>query len=209
MELVWADPRTLTPHPHNYRTHPRHQRKALATGLLRLGWVTPLVMNRRTGRLLDGHLRREQAIERNLEEVPVIVLDLDEDQEVAALGMIDRIAQMATVDADMETYVAEATRDLDEEMAQLLYGEPEDGPQRAAQKAREGVNEDKLNIGLVPGEEMQYVMLVFRRSLDWTAALDHFGIERVQDPLYSSTRVVGVGRVIDGAEYLRKLRSER
>ncbi len=59
-----ADPQTLVAHPENWRAHPRNQRRAMAGVLDRVGWVQDVIVNRRTGRILDGHLRVALALER-------------------------------------------------------------------------------------------------------------------------------------------------
>ncbi len=59
-----ADPQTLVAHPENWRAHPRNQRRAMAGVLDHVGWVQDVIVNRRTGRILDGHLRVALALER-------------------------------------------------------------------------------------------------------------------------------------------------
>jgi hypothetical protein len=82
---------SLTAHPLNWRDHPQHQAEALAQALDAIGWVKRVVVNRRTGRILDGHLRVEQAAARG-ETVPVVYVDLDEHEEALILASMDPIA---------------------------------------------------------------------------------------------------------------------
>lgn len=56
------DPKTLIPHPKNWRKHPDRQKKALGTALDSIGWIQDVIINQRTGRMIDGHLRVELAI---------------------------------------------------------------------------------------------------------------------------------------------------
>lgn len=205
MRFEWLDPRTLTPNAKNPRKHPGKQRRAVEAGLQELGWLTPLVMNSQTGNLIDGHLRREEAIEKNLPEVPVIILDVPKEKEAAALGIIDKVSSMATYDEAMNREIIEATRAVDAELAALVYEHSDDDFEDVVDDSSADDNADPQSIGLVPGEELNYVMLVFRESVDWVAAVDHFGLKEQQDPLFTKTRKVGVGRVIDGAEYLSNL----
>ena len=109
-----VDPHELTPNPLNWRRHPSTQQAAVHEALERLGWVQQVIVNRRTGRLIDGHLRVELARERG-ERVPVLYVDLDEDEERLALATLDPLAALAEPD--------------DEVLAQLLEGvQLEDGP---------------------------------------------------------------------------------
>ncbi len=47
----------LLANPANWRIHPRAQRDALAGVLSEVGWVQDVIINRRTGHVVDGHLR--------------------------------------------------------------------------------------------------------------------------------------------------------
>lgn len=203
MRLEWLDPSTLTPNAKNPRQHPGTQRRAVEAGLQQLGWLTPLVMNSQTGNLIDGHLRREEAIEKNLPEVPVIVLDVPKEKEAAALGIIDKVSSMATYNEALTREIIESTRALDEELAALVYEHSDDDFADVIDEAES--NADPQSVGLMPGEELNYVMLVFRESVDWVAAMQHFGLKQQQDPLFTKTRKLGIGRVIDGAKYLTDL----
>ena len=60
-----------------------------------VGWVQSVILNQRTGRLIDGHLRIELAIKNHEESVPVTVVDLSEAEEDAILASFDPISAMA------------------------------------------------------------------------------------------------------------------
>ncbi|MEM4217563.1 MAG: ParB N-terminal domain-containing protein, partial [Candidatus Methanomethylicaceae archaeon] len=69
----------------NWKYHPEAQRKALEAALEKLGWTIPIIVNATTGRIIDGHLRFEIAQEKKYEEIPVVVVELTEEQELTAL----------------------------------------------------------------------------------------------------------------------------
>ena len=71
-------PTALMPNPRNWRLHPPDQQRALAGQMNEVGWVAQVLVNRRTGRLVDGHLRVELALARNEPSVPVTYVDLSE-----------------------------------------------------------------------------------------------------------------------------------
>ena len=50
-------PERLVANPLNWRIHPPRQHAALAGALASVGWVQQVVVNRRTGFVVDGHLR--------------------------------------------------------------------------------------------------------------------------------------------------------
>lgn len=91
--------REIVPNPRNWRDHPAVQRAALQGVLGEVGWVQQVVRNVRTGRLIDGHLRVEIAAARD-EIVPVLDVDLSEEEEAYVLATLDPITALATTNAD-------------------------------------------------------------------------------------------------------------
>jgi len=100
LRLEYVDPSTLGPNPSNWRTHPEGQRAALAQAIDQVGWVKPLIFNARTGLLIDGHMRREDAIRRGC-AVPVVIGEWDESQERTILATLDPIGLMAEADSGL------------------------------------------------------------------------------------------------------------
>ena len=88
----------LKANPLNWRKHPQQQRDAVQASLRELGWIAAVVENVRTGLLIDGHERVAQASARD-EVVPVLQVDLSEDEERLALATFDPITYMAETDA--------------------------------------------------------------------------------------------------------------
>lgn len=95
LRLEWLDPRTLKPNPKNFRRHPEAQKKVLAAMLTEVGWAGALLVNETTGNLIDGHARRQEAIERNEAEVPTLIGSWSEADEKKILATLDPIAAMA------------------------------------------------------------------------------------------------------------------
>jgi DNA modification methylase len=91
-------PDQLLANPRNWRIHPKAQQQALAGVLDQVGFVSAVMVNRRTGHLVDGHLRVELALARNEPSVPVSYVDLDPDEEALVLASLDPLAAMAGVD---------------------------------------------------------------------------------------------------------------
>ena len=202
-ELAWLDPYTLKPHPRNPRRHPQAQRHALHESLASLGWVQPLIFNERTGRVLDGHLRLQEAIEAGHTEVPVIVLDLDVEHELAVLTSLDAISAAADVDSVAYSSLLSTLADSHASLAarlQDLRTAEEDSTQAALANEKPDIE----GIMLVPGESYHYIALLFRTDLDFLNALAHFEITApALDPLHES-KAVGPVRVVDGATYLAR-----
>lgn len=92
-----AAPDDLLAHPENWRVHPDKQRDAMQGALDEVGWVQNVVVNERTGRIIDGHLRVEIARQRG-ENVPVVYVDLEENEERVVLASLDTITGLAERD---------------------------------------------------------------------------------------------------------------
>lgn len=87
----------LIPNPKNWRKHPARQREALRALLSTIG-IAGAVAARETPEglvLIDGHLRQEEIDQ----EVPVLVLDVTEDEADTLLATYDPIAAMAEAGA--------------------------------------------------------------------------------------------------------------
>ena len=88
----------LRPHARNWRRHPTAQREALRAMLDEVGFADALLARELpdgTLELVDGHLRAETAAR---EEVPVLVLDLSEEEADKVLALLDPLAALAETD---------------------------------------------------------------------------------------------------------------
>lgn len=95
-----VDPDDLMPHSLNARIHPVRQSKALRGALDEFGWMDAVKVNMRTDTIIDGHLRVIEA-QASGETVPVLWLDLDDEEERKALAVFDAITDLAVVDTDI------------------------------------------------------------------------------------------------------------
>lgn len=92
------DPAQLLANPHNWRIHPKAQQQALESVLDDVGWVQDVIVNQRTGHVVDGHLRVSLAISREEPTIPVVYVDLNEAEERLVLASLDPLAGMAVTD---------------------------------------------------------------------------------------------------------------
>jgi hypothetical protein len=107
----------FTANPRNPRRHPQAQRDAVKGSLDTLGFIAPVIINRVSGYLIDGHERVMQALGQGDDTpVPFIEVDLTEDEEAIALASFDWITYMATYDQDT---LSDLLRDIDTDNAQL------------------------------------------------------------------------------------------
>jgi DNA modification methylase len=124
-------PDQLAANPRNWRTHPAAQRKALRGALDTVGWVQQVIVNRRTGNVVDGHARIEEALSRSEPVVPVLYVDLSPEEEALVLATLDPIGAMAEADDErLRSLLAEVAVDDDglaALLADLAGGEPKAG----------------------------------------------------------------------------------
>lgn len=133
-----VDPEKLLANPKNWRTHPEHQREALKAVLDEVGVVQSVIVNKRTGHLVDGHLRVELAKECGYKTIPVVYVNLTEAEEAEILATLDPLSAMAEVNTErLDAILKEVSVDsgaLDAMLSDLAsshgldFGDPGPGP---------------------------------------------------------------------------------
>jgi hypothetical protein len=98
-----VDPRELLAHPLNHKVHTADQAKLLESILAQVGWVRHITVNKPTGRIVNGHLRVQQAIAAGADTVPVQYIDVTPDDEARIIALLDELAAMAVTDRDKLT----------------------------------------------------------------------------------------------------------
>jgi hypothetical protein len=124
----------LRPHPKNWRVHPQDQRDALRGVLAEIGYADALLARELPDgslQLIDGHLRAETTPDI---EVPVLILDLNEQEADKLLAIHDPLTGMAQADEDLLAALAAEVETesaaLHELLGQMIAGdEPDAEPQ--------------------------------------------------------------------------------
>jgi ParB-like chromosome segregation protein Spo0J len=93
-----AAPGQLVANDKNWRTHPRAQQDALEGALRKVGIVQNVVVNERSGKMIDGHLRVQMAISSGQPTVPITYVNLSDDEEALILATIDPVTGLAGTD---------------------------------------------------------------------------------------------------------------
>lgn len=109
----------LKANPKNWRKHPETQVSALTGVLQDVGWVQEVIVNKRTGVLVDGHARVEIAAARG-ESVPVKYVDLSDGEEALILATLDPISALAETDTDALAALLEDVNSDNEAVQSLL-----------------------------------------------------------------------------------------
>jgi DNA modification methylase len=146
-----VDPKTLVPNPLNWRLHPKGQKDAMQGALDDIGWVQEITINKNTGRVVDGHLRLDLALQNNEPFVPVKIVDLTEAEEAAVLATLDPISAMAKTDKANLAAILDMTNSQNDKMRQLL----ESMKMKAGQLPRQDRPDykyDKVETSIVEGD---------------------------------------------------------
>jgi len=150
----------LIPNPKNWRTHPSEQSDAMRGVLAEIGFADA-VLARETKdglQLIDGHLRAEIAPD---SKIPVLILDVTDEEADKILATHDPLAAMAGTNDDMlQSLVADL--DFDSEATQAMLDElcPSDPaelddvpPQDPSEDLRDKWKTERGQLWLIEGKQ--------------------------------------------------------
>ena len=123
--LIGSDdvaPDQLLANPLNWRIHVKAQQDALVGSLDSVGWIRQILVNQRTGHVVDGHLRVALALRNDEPTVPVVYVDLSEEEELLVLATLDPLAAMASADTDVLAELLAQVETDDAALQALLDG---------------------------------------------------------------------------------------
>lgn len=199
---------------HPYLNNPRLNHKAVkvvADSIREFGFRNPIVVDK-DGVIIVGHTRLEASKMLGYEQVPVIVADDLSPEQVQAFRIMDNKSSefaewdytklLAEVnDLIAHDYDVELTGFSDVELSDILDSAIEE------EKKKEEADKPEMEFTQELLEEHNYVVLYFDNTLDWQVAKEVFNIHAVHGlastPTYEKK---GVGRVVNGAEYVDKLK---
>jgi hypothetical protein len=150
----------LLPNPRNWRTHPRKQREALQGILAEIGYADALLARETDdGRLMliDGHLRAETTPQ---SVVPVLVLDVNEEEANKLLVTLDPLAALAGTDSELLSGLLGEVKTESAGLGQMLAGlaersAPEPPPDEVDQEISE-----QFQILVTCADEVEQVALL-------------------------------------------------
>ncbi len=120
-ELRRVPASTLIPNPKNWRTHPESQQNALRGILAEVGFADAILVRETPAglQIIDGHCRAEMV---QGQEVPVLVLDLDEAEADKLLSVFDPLAAMAEADKNALANLLDGIETSSDALAKMLEG---------------------------------------------------------------------------------------
>jgi site-specific DNA-methyltransferase (adenine-specific) len=200
MDIKNISVKDLIPYDKNTKKHDDVQINNVAESIKQYGFVQPIVIDKNNV-VVIGHCRLLAAKKLKMADVPcVCVEDLTEEQ-VKALRIVDNksnesdwlndILELELLDVDLSAFDFDFGLDKKKDKEEI---------------------EGEVPFTEVLGEENNYIVLKFDNTVDWLQLESLFDLETVK--AYSSrtdgkitknmTRA-GVGRVVNGADFLNKL----
>lgn len=113
-ELRFVKAGDILPNPKNWRTHPFAQRSALRQVLTKIGFADAAIARETPDglMLLDGHARKDET-DPDV-EMPVLIVDLNDEEADIVLRTLDPLAAMAESDEEMMHQLAKELANVDD-----------------------------------------------------------------------------------------------
>lgn|GEM_PF-6720236 len=199
---VWPAAK-LKLYPGNYRKHPPKQLAKMHKVIVGTdekpgnGWRRAVVVSSLSGYVTKGNGAAEMAKHFNL-DVPVEIQKYSHrSEELRDLIADNRLAALAKDDDELLRKMLSELDETDLELTSIDAADIEELLSREEEVAALPEAHELF-------EHYDYIVLFFKSELDLLAAHAHFGISHVRKPRRKKNNV-GIGRVIDGAEYLKRL----
>lgn len=194
-----------------YENNPRNNDEAVdyvANSIKRFNFQVPIIIDK-DNVVVAGHTRLKACKKLGIEEVPCIVADdLTEDQIKAFRIADNKVGEVSTWDIEKLGF---ELADIDIDMSEFGDFGLEDDSDNVDLENKE--QKPELEFTEVLGEEHNYVVLYFDNDVDWLQAESLFDIKprknlstRTDGKITESMTRVSVGRVLNGAEALERLR---
>lgn len=202
MTIIEKNINSITPYERNPRLNDNAV-DAVAASIKEFGFKNPIIIDK-DGVIVAGHTRLRAAKKLGLETVPCIMADDLTPEQIKAFRLADnKTAELA--DWDLELLDLElADIDLDMEVFGFLKSDAED-------EEKEEIK-GEVQFSEVLGEENNYIVLKFKDDVDWLQACTLFDIKSVKcystrkdGKISKKMQRIGLGRVIDGIEAIRKI----
>lgn len=116
----YINPKDITLNPNNPRQHSQEQSELMREIFTKIGWIQDVIINSTTGHLIDGELRVKDAIDHGEEGVPVVYVELSEEEELEVLLVYDEVARLATSNKERMKSIVLASAEQSARMKDLI-----------------------------------------------------------------------------------------
>jgi len=201
VELRRVKASELRANPKNWRLHPEGQRSALAEMLSSIGYVGAAVAREKDGglELLDGHMRKDLSAD---SDIPVLVVDLTDEEADKVLATYDPLAGLALVDGEKLDGLlkgitleenAEIKRMLTDLMTKLEKEEDEEGEDER----------EVIGMALQPHEHYDFLVVLASTVQEWNVLCDRLDLK----PEKRRGRM-GTSRAMRASRLIEKLKGD-
>jgi hypothetical protein len=185
----------LKPAEYNPRQISKKQYNDLKQSVEKFGLVDPIILNKDMT-VIGGHQRLKVCKDLNYDKISCVVLDLSKEQERELNIRLNKSGGEFDMDALANYFDVEELTDWGFKHVEL------------------GLNIDKIDeepeieFSEYLDESHNYVVLLFDNDVDWLSAQTHFDLKSVYSKRANGKPwSKGIGRVINGASYLKKLKN--
>lgn len=186
--------------PYNPRKISPRAMKGLQTSLKDFGLVQPIVWNEKTKRIVGGHQRVRALQDLGETEAPVVVVSLDLVREKALNVTLNN----PKIEGEFTDDLDKILEDLRKQMPALYRNLRMDSLEAQETKGRR--NDGTVHFTEELMESHNYVVLYFDNEIDWQQMQTIFPLPRVKAlDSKKGFEKIGIGRVIKGAEFLKKV----
>lgn len=164
----------LVPNAKNWRIHPEGQKSALSAMLQEVGFVSAVIAREVDGKLelVDGHMRAKEAGDA---EIPVLIVDLNDEEAAKVLVTFDPITNMALVDdAALGALIGEVDLEHSAELRRLLTDLGADLEQEEEAEAEERA--EVPGMALQPHEHYDYLVVLATTAQEWNVLCGRLGL---------------------------------
>ena len=203
MKIIKKKIKDLKPAEYNPRELTKKQYEDLRNSLEEFGVVEPVLVNVNPDRLnivVGGHQRLRIWSEMGNEDFPCAVVDLPLDKEKELNIRLNKNGGQWDWDLLANNFDESDLIDwgfnADDVLKELTEEDAEEEPE--------------VKFSEYVGESNNYVVLTFDNDVDWLSAQTHFDLESVHSKRANGKPwSKGIGRVVNGAEYLKSLQSDK
>ena len=188
-----------------YENNPRVNDEAVqyvANSIKEFGFKVPIIVDKNNV-IVTGHTRYKACKELGIKNVPVIIADDLNEEQIKAFRLADnKVSEKAEWNFEL---LQEELEDLDIDVSDFGFETIEEQIEKAPMSA-------EVEFGEVLGEEHNYIVLYFDNDVDWLQAESLFDIKPVKcgstrkdGKISSKMQRMGIGRVLKGSDAINKI----
>jgi hypothetical protein len=185
----------------NWREHDRRQQDAMIELLSEVGYADALIAYEVADgklKLINGHMRAGLSPD---SEVPVLVLDVTEEEADKLLATFDPVSSFAVTNKEKLKSLLDTLKINNHDMRHALSSMAADtrNPNQSAKAIqRKQQAEQILEMELKPLEHYDYLLIMARNVMDWNRLVDVFHLVQTRKPESSH---VGMCRAVDAKDF--------